>query len=145
MGLIIVTGPPAAGKSTWVASTAKAGDIVIDYDRLALALTGPDADPHRHPRILRDVTFRARSAAIDEALKHAGDVDVYIIHSLPSDRARERYSDHDATYVEIDPGRDVVMTRIKAMRSRAMTTVAERWYASRGHVPSTAIQASRSW
>ncbi len=63
--LTVVIGPPAGGKSTWVMEQAKAGDIVIDFDRLAVALSGPGADPHDHPPYLVAVTQAARTAAIE--------------------------------------------------------------------------------
>ncbi|MCT9932434.1 ATP-binding protein [Planotetraspora sp. A-T 1434] len=145
MGLYVITGPPAAGKSTWVRGHAKPGDIVIDYDLLAAALTAPGADLNAHPKVLRDVAYRARAAAVTEALNHTNTVDVYVIHSIPSEHARARYEDHDAHIVEIDPGRDVVMQRIRTMRPHAMVAVAQRWYAHRDHTTSTQAQSSRSW
>ncbi|WP_165683056.1 AAA family ATPase, partial [Mycobacteroides abscessus] len=46
MTLYLVTGPPAAGKSTWVRQHAKHGDITIDYDAIASVLTPAGGDPH---------------------------------------------------------------------------------------------------
>jgi hypothetical protein len=129
MALYLVTGPPAAGKSTWVRLHAKHGDIVIDLDLIAGVLTAPGGETHRHPRPVRDVSHRARAAAIKEALKHRLDVDVYIIHSLPPAELRERYGELGAHVVTIDPGRDVVMARIAEQRPSFARAVAERWYA----------------
>jgi hypothetical protein len=44
--LTVVVGPPAGGKSTWVLERAGPGDIVIDFDRLAVALTGEGRVSH---------------------------------------------------------------------------------------------------
>lgn len=145
MTLTVVTGPPAAGKSTWVRTHAKPGDIVIDYDRIANALTGPGADPHNHPKAVRDTAFRARQAAVAEALKHTHTTDVYIIHSLPAQQIRERYAGHDPHIVTLDPGRAVVMTRIAEQRPRAAHAVAERWYSQPHDTTSPVQQASRQW
>lgn len=65
--LTVVIGPPAGGKSTWVRERAKPGDIVIDFDLLACALTGPGGDPHDHTPAVAAVTKAARRAAIDAA------------------------------------------------------------------------------
>lgn len=145
MALIVITGPPAAGKSTWVRQHAKPGDITIDYDRLALALTVDGSDSHDHPRYLRHVASRARSAAIREALRYAGEVDVYVIHSLPAVDVLARYAEHHARVVTVDPGRDVVMERIRRERPRSMVPVAERWYASVSHTVQQDLRSSRQW
>src|SRR5690606_407861 len=59
--LYVVTGPPASGKSTWVRAHAKPGDVVVDYDILAGALSGaPSGNPHDHPEPIRTVAFKAR-------------------------------------------------------------------------------------
>lgn len=145
MTLYVITGPPAAGKTTWVREHAKPGDIVIDYDLLAGALTAPGTNHSRQSKPVRGVTFRARAAAIHEALKHTGTVDVYVIHTLPSEQARDRYAAHNATVITVDPGESVVLERIRSMRSPSMVAVARRWYATRGDTPSTPAQVSRSW
>lgn len=145
MGLIVVTGPPAAGKSTWVRSKARPGDIVIDYDRLAQALQANSGDTHDHPKAVRAVAFRARSAAIEEALQHRNDVDVYVIHSLPPSQISRRYEEHDATVVVVDPGKDVVLARIAEQRPHTMIKVAERWYATQSNTASSISRSSRKW
>jgi 5-methylcytosine-specific restriction endonuclease McrA len=38
--LVIVCGPPAAGKSTWVAARARPGDVVIDLDAIVADVSG---------------------------------------------------------------------------------------------------------
>ncbi|RBQ21599.1 hypothetical protein DP939_02500 [Spongiactinospora rosea] len=150
MALWVVTGPPASGKSTWVRSRARPGDIVIDYDLLATALTAPGAAPHDYPKALRQVTSRARAAAITEALKHAAGVDVYVIHSQPSTEAVRRYTEQTDDQTElhlivVDPGRDVVMRRIAEQRPPQMRAVAERWYSNAHHTEQAASRSSRSW
>lgn len=145
MGLIVVTGPPAGGKSTWVRQQAQAGDIIVDYDLLATALSAPGADPHDHSKAVKDVTFRARGAAVREALKYTDTCDVYVIHSLPSADAAARYAEHNARIVPVDPGRDVVMGRISRERPSWAVAVAERWYSQHSHTPSPSQRSSRKW
>lgn len=145
--LYVITGPPAAGKSTWIQAHAKAADIVIDLDRITLALTGPGAPQWNHDRLHQRVAQRARYAAIDEALKHLDELDVYLIHTMPSPKARARYRRLRAQIVTVDPGEDVVRERVAAMRSPAMEGVVTRWYGQyrRGGSRPITAQASRDW
>ncbi|WP_172384791.1 AAA family ATPase [Streptomyces sp. MNP-20] len=144
--LYVVTGPPAAGKSSWVDAHAKATDIVIDLDRITLALTGPGAPQwNQHPLHLR-VAHRARYAAMDAAFQLLDDLDVYLIHTMPSAKAMARYRRLKAHIVVVDPGEDIVTQRIAAMRSTDMERVAARWYNARRRQPRQGMpHSSRSW
>lgn len=145
MALYVVQGPPASGKTTWVQARARHGDVVIDMDAIATALT-VDSDGHTHPRAVLRCAQRARSVAIDEALKHAADVDVYVIHAEPSAKALARYTEHGAHVITVDPGRDVVEQRIAEQRHHTAHVVAARWYATHGDSERAAmINGSRSW
>ncbi|MFF5784197.1 hypothetical protein ACFY8P_04410 [Streptomyces sp. NPDC012693] len=144
--LYVVTGPPAAGKSSWIQARATARDIVIDLDRITVALTGPGAPQWNHDPIAQRVAQRARYAAIDEACRHLDKVDVYLIHTLPSVKWLARYKRLDAEVIAVDPGETVVMKRIEAMRSPTMQAVATKWYRQRARLPRPAMpQASREW
>lgn len=135
--LYVVIGPPAAGKSTYCREHAKPGDVVIDFDRLALALTGvADPDSHDHPETVKAVTKAARQAAIDKALTLTG-CDVYLIHSTPSAQLLARYRAAGAEVVTIDPGMDVVMERAKAERPWWMQGAIKRWYAEQSEPTQT--------
>ncbi|KAA6211767.1 hypothetical protein [Streptomyces filamentosus] len=144
--LYVVTGPPAAGKSSWIQARATARDIVIDLDLITRALTGPGAPGWNHERIAQRVAQRARYAAIDEALQHLDQVDVYLIHTLPSTKWMARYRRLEAQVVAVDPGEQIVMQRIDAMRSPEMKAVATKWYRQRSRLPRPAMpQTSRDW
>lgn len=144
--LYVVTGPPASGKSSWIDARAKPTDIVIDLDRITRALSGPGAPQwNQDPTILR-VAHRARYAAIDEAFTLCDKADVYLIHTRPSPKALAKYKRLEARIITVDPGRDIVMERISAMRDPDMKRVATRWYNSRPKAsPGAMPQASRSW
>jgi predicted kinase len=145
--LYVITGPPASGKSTWIAGHARPGDIVIDLDRIALALTTPGADGWAHTAALLKVAHRARYAAIDEACQHLDTTDVYLIHSMPSPKATAKYKRLRARIVVVDPGRSVTERRVRDMRQPALLGVVTRWYdhyrPARG--ATVTAQASREW
>lgn len=143
MSLTVVMGPPTGGKSSWVMSQARAQDIVIDFDRLAVALAGPGADSHDHAPEAKEITMRAWRAAINEALAHVDQAEVYLIHSMPSAHALTRYKRHGARMVTIDPGREVVEERCRQLRP-SMLSVVGRWYARQSR-PQPVMQNSRAW
>ncbi|MGW8703264.1 AAA family ATPase [Streptomyces eurythermus] len=129
--LYVITGPPASGKSSWIDSHATARDIVIDLDRITRALTGPGAPAwNQNPLQLR-VAHKARYAAMHEAFELRDQVDVYLIHTMPSPKAMAKYKRLDAKVITVDPGESIVMQRIEAMRDPDMRRVATRWYRAR--------------
>lgn len=133
MALIVVIGPPAAGKSTWCREHAGPEDVIIDYDLLANALSAPrEGDSkHEHAKGVKAVTKAARQAAIDKAIT-LRDIDVYLIHSTPSAQLLAKYRSYGARIVTVDPGMDVVMERAKRLRPYWMQPVIKKWYAERG-------------
>ncbi|MFI8962059.1 hypothetical protein ACIGO8_08080 [Streptomyces sp. NPDC053493] len=144
--LYVVTGPPASGKSSWIQARATARDIVIDLDLITRALSGPGAPQwNQDPNLLR-VAHKARYAAMYEAFELRDKVDVYLIHTMPSGKAMAKYKRLDARIVAVDPGRDIVMQRIEAMRDLEMKRVATRWYRQHRASRSDAMpQSSRAW
>lgn len=145
--LYVVTGPPAAGKSSWIREHAKPGDVVIDLDLMALAMAGPGAGHHAHSEVLMRVVHRARQAAIHEVERHLDTTDCYLIHTMPAAKARARYKRLGARIVVVDPGEEIVRRRVRDMRQPGMEAVVTRWYRDHrkgGSRPVTA-QASRTW
>lgn len=131
--VVIVTGPPAAGKSTYVREHATADDLVIDMDRIARALMPFDpVRTHEYPDHIRHVAITARKAAIGRATRLRERVTVWLIHALPTPDDLAEYQAYGWQVVTIDPGRDVVEARIKTMRPDMMHTIAARWYAEHG-------------
>lgn len=146
--LIVVTGPPAGGKTTWVRAHAKARDIVIDYDIIAQSIAGPGAGTHDHSDASRAIAHRMRYAAIDEAVRHIADTDVYLIHTQPNEKDRAKYKRLGARVVEVDPGKAVVLERVRQQRKPNLAGVVSRWYSQRSKAQPThrvSSQASRRW
>lgn len=124
--LHVVTGPPAAGKTTYVAEHAKPGDVRIDLDHLANTLAGTDVDNHEHAAHILTIAKAARQAAIDAAMKQ--DCAVWLIHTKPTPKQLDSYRDLGATTHKIDPGKDVVMKRCKTQRPKSSLIAAAKWY-----------------
>ena len=140
--VVVVTGPPAAGKSTYVREHASAEDVVIDLDVIATALRGPTTDAmHVYPAHVRHVAIAARQAAIRRATRLAERVTVWIVHSIPSAAQLARYRAEGADVVTVDPGAAVVVERARAQRPAEAMTHVDRYYVGQaGEVP-----PSREW
>lgn len=124
----VVTGPPAAGKTTHVRQYAQPGDVIIDYDLIANALSGQDEDNHDHPAHIQAVTKAARQAALEAAVNTSARI--WLIHAMPSEKQQVNYSARGAEIITIDPGKTTVMKRIKAERPARMAKAAGQWYDS---------------
>lgn len=130
----VITGPPCSGKTTHVAQHAQPGDLRVDYDHLANALTGAPDGNHQHDRKHTAVFKAVRQAAITAAL--ASSSTVWIVHSSPSETDLERYAAMGAEVHTVDPGKATVLRRIATERPWQMKVVAEQWYAE--HKPTDA-------
>ena len=132
----VVTGPPAAGKTTHVREHAQDGDVIIDFDLIANTLAGKEEDNHEHAAHVQTAAKAARQAALDAAIKTSARV--WLIHAMPSDTQRADYEKRGAEIVTIDPGKDVVMQRIKTERPERMAKAAGQWYSNQGKPASKA-------
>ena len=127
--LTVVTGPPCAGKSTHVRRHAQCDDIIIDLDRIALALAHEGTTHHAYPPHIRHIAINARAEAIRTALPLSRDYNVWIIHMQPSKRDWVAYKQHDARTIRLDPGYEEVMRRCANERPAWVSTTAHEWYA----------------
>lgn len=125
----IVSGPPCAGKSTYVRENAKEGDLRIDYDLIAQALGSVNS--HAAEGLIKQAAFDAREGAIGAALKDA-EAEAWIIHTSPSEDHIRRYEAAGAEFIELDPGKDICLERAK-QDERPQQTIdgIERWYAGK--------------
>lgn len=128
----VVTGPPAAGKTTLIAEQATAHDIVIDLDAIARALMPIQlAETHVYPVHVRHVAIGARKAAIERATRLRERVTVWIIHAIPSPDELQNYRSLHWQIIEVDPGRDVVVERCRRLRPDYIMPAVDRWYATK--------------
>lgn len=140
--LFVVTGAPAAGKSTWVRANAKPGDIRLDTDALTNVLTGREPGKHHHDNQSKKVTEALRRAGIDAALPLAAERDVYIIHSNLSPELEAKYRAHGAQFVVVDPGEEENMRRCREQRPGYKQRLVTAWYARRDEWPRGALIVS---
>lgn len=142
-GVTVVTGPPAAGKTTHVRQHAQPGDVIIDYDLIANALSGQDEDNHEHPAHIQTVTKAARQAALEAAINTSARV--WLIHAMPSEKQQVNYSARGAEIITIDPGKEIVMKRIKAERPARMAKAAGQWYTNQNKPAGKANTTQRGY
>jgi hypothetical protein len=140
--LTVVTGPPCSGKSTYVRTHAVGGDIVIDFDELAVALGSPVR--HGHAPAIVAVTRVARSAAIGAALRaHGQGSRVWIVDTIITPRSAQMYEDAGAEIVTLSVAQDELHRRAHAERPKLWHKLINEWR------PSVTIKGSdaptRAW
>lgn len=132
MTLYVIMGPPCSGKSTWALERARPGDVVIDLDRIAVALSGSGAPTHGHDGAVDRCAWAARNAVMDRMAEERlyEDTDVYLIHSCPSVPTRNKYRRAGAELVTLDPGQEETVRRVKEYRPAESMRGVEKWYRS---------------
>lgn len=137
--ITLVIGPPGAGKSTYVQTHARPGDLIVDYDALAASLGG---NPHSHGDQLHSVVNAARNSILRTLRKGQAGVDrAWIISANPE--AETRFPWHQV--VVIDPGQEQVRTQAEAAgRPPSFQRLIDDWY-QRRQTQTGQQQQSRSW
>ena len=95
---------------------AKGDDIIVDMDRIALALAVEGTAGFEYSERIRNIARQARPAVVKGALLAAqGErrLGVWIIHTDPSPQDRQMYRAMNAQFLELDPGKDVCLARAK--------------------------------
>ena len=110
--LTVVTGPPCSGKTTHVRKYAQPGDLIVDYDAIAVALGSPDS--HDHPEHIKAAARDARQAAIKQGIgAHHSGFSVWIIDGAPNAGRRRWYRRHGADIVELGASREELHRRAR--------------------------------
>lgn len=126
--VVLVCGPPCAGKSTLVSQLARRGlDLVVDFDLIARELGSPVG--WLHPQPYRDQA-EARVRELTDALPGRGRGTAYVIRALAEPRARaiaSRMIKARATWM-INPGRVECLRRAEG-RPAGTTDEINSWYA----------------
>gem|GEM_PF-2445395 len=126
--IIVVCGPPAGGKTTWIKQQAALEDATIDMDQIARAfMPNPLDQTHIYPPHIKSMAVAARSAAIAKAQRLYTPCRVWMIKALPTARDLAEWRGNRWPIVVIDPGRAVVEQRL-AERAPDTPAVVARWY-----------------
>lgn len=122
----VVTGPPCAGKSTYVKDHAKGGDLIVDYDVIAQALGSRKS--HSSSGIIRQAAFEAREGAVRAALQDP-DSESWMIYTFLSEEKLAIFSEAGAKIIVLDPGYDECMERARRdKRPQRSIDGIEEWY-----------------
>lgn len=138
--ITVVTGPPCSGKSTYVRTHARPGDVIIDFDTMAQAFGSPT--PHDHSQATRHVTIMARRAAIAAAVTVTA-VDVWIVDCNISRERLTAYQRVGARIVGLDVDKAELHRRAGAERPSLWHRLIDEW------VPlvqqADVVDSSRHW
>lgn len=80
----LVCGPPGAGKTTYVRSHRKTGDLVIDFDALAVAISGETGLKRATPAELIPFVCEARDALIQRLRRRHDLRHAWVIAAAPA-------------------------------------------------------------
>jgi hypothetical protein len=135
--IVLVCGPPAAGKSTYVRDHATPSDSVIDFDAIAMELGFPDMGNMRGCDIGAVLYERNRRLAKLEYRKPSHVAWVIVSGAAPSLRAWwiNKLGVDAGDVVLLKPDKHVVEARIKADPNRSLNAerqiaIAREWYRS---------------
>ena len=153
--IILVVGPPGAGKTTHAQTHAKPGDLIIDYDQIAEALGGNLGTPDINLGVaqnqgghtpagaaLHRATMSARNALLKAVREgKTGVSQAWIISANPE--AETIFPYHQV--VVVDPGVEVVKQRVRAAgRPVRWFQLVDQWYRSRSGLADGG-RGSREW
>ena len=129
----LVCGPPGSGKSGYVTKRARWGDLIVDFDALAAAMTGlPLYD--RSPSIIPFVA-EARDALIRRLCRPSGVRHAWIIHGGAKQAERQSLIDAGAKLVMLEVPAVECIRRIsqdprRAARWELWKPIVEQWWAT---------------
>lgn len=143
MSITVLWGPPCSGKSTYIRERAQGDDIVIDLDRIALAVAPEGTDHHGYAQHHRKLALDAREAMLIRALSYADDgVHLWVIDSNADKAKRAEWRLKGAQVVEIDVDRATCEARAQAERPESVMPIIAKWFAR--HRPDPGA-TSRDW
>lgn len=125
--IYVVTGPPCVGKSTWVRERAAPGDVVVDLDRIALAITAEGTAHHEYDFRIRGYARIVRRTAVQVAIVHSRIGTSYVIDARPGTRARRAYKQAMAQFINLDAPTSVLLARAQAERPAWVTAEIVNW------------------
>lgn len=123
----LIIGAPCAGKTTYARQNRKAGDPLIDFDRLVEAAGG--IAHQRGQDDIRRVAEAMRKAGQGRGFADDIDADVWAIHTRPSNAALADMAERGIRIICLDPGKDICLQRAaKEARSESSIEAIKAWY-----------------
>lgn len=113
--VIIVTGPPGSGKTTYAKQHRQSGDIVIDVDHIAAALMLADGIPKKYDDVLSSAVF-IRDRLIDAIANNQLTYGRAFI--ITTENARKIQDRTGGQIITIDPGIEETLRRIESDTDR---------------------------
>jgi len=126
----LVHGSPCSGKSTYAASVAGKGDLILDMDAIWACISANAQDVHAgHDDRLRQNVFKVRDCILDMIKTRFGEWNnAYIIGGYPRIMERERIATiYGAEMVHIDTPRDVCELRAAERPKEWLQYIASYW------------------
>lgn len=136
----IILGAPCSGKSSHVAANAKAGDVRIDYDKIAKAI-GSDID-HNATGSVRDIALSMRWTAIYKIMDGI-DADAWIIHTAPDESLISKYTEAGAQFIMLDATEEDCIARAEADdRPEGTIETIKTWFSNKPALEAAIKQSS---
>lgn len=127
----LVHGSPCSGKSTYTASVAGPGDLILDMDAIWACISTTDAQGIHagHDDRLRQNVFKVRDCILDMIKTRFGEwQNAYIIGGYPRIMERERMATiYGAEMIHIDTPRDVCELRASERPKEWRQYIASYW------------------
>lgn len=137
--ITVVTGPPCAGKTTYVDEHRRPTDLVLDLDAIAHALGNPPEHvdwTSTHPAIA--AARAARGHVLYSILNGKLTGNAWVIDARPTGGMRAQYERADARFVHLDPGELVCVERARDRGGDVVHRIHE-WYRTSGPAQASAL------
>ena len=109
--VVVVHGPPASGKTSYVMKNKGENDVMFDFDRVMSALSG--LPPHEKNNNLISYCMDIRTGIINKAMR-TGRIDkTWIIATNVDEEMKGRLSDVPVKYIHMDTPKEECLKRIE--------------------------------
>lgn len=127
--VVLVAGPPCAGKTTWVKNNSQPTDLILDHDLIAASL-GSRRRWHHDPHLAAQAQQVYQTNLIRIAKAQHGHA--WIVRCLPDWRERQALAAYlNAEVMLIDPGLHECIRRARRdRRPRGTERAIRSWYAA---------------
>ncbi|WP_285636856.1 HNH endonuclease [Actinoallomurus iriomotensis] len=130
LALTLVAGPPAAGKNAYVREHAAKGDLVIDYDAIAVALQLDGTGLYEHIDAHGPFVAEARDAVLDRLVLGNHDVRrAWVISTAAKRTVRDSYRRrYGARVVVVLAAEELCLRRAMAERPEQWRRYVREWF-----------------